>query len=250
MVGLDQPVHVVVSLLQQLLHGFVDHPWVVRGHFQALHLTVDLEQDLLLGLGGARDSKSAHKCRAGGRIDQQGQAGHARDEEQDLVGLVFSDVLVDPADVHLHGEGQAHGAPEPAPGHDGRFLLADWRSGLAQVTQERPGAKDNGASHEGGHHVQKHQVQEIHPTDLRKDLASESSCKEENDRVPQVLQHVPDLMQPLLLNNGRPHLVREHERGGDGAQHPADVQQAFGEAEAGVGAADGQRRLNQVRVVL
>mmetsp|Transcript_70735 Transcript_70735/g.207157 ORF Transcript_70735/g.207157 Transcript_70735/m.207157 type:complete len:347 (-) Transcript_70735:766-1806(-) len=237
---------VVQNSVQRLLHR-ARVPLVAR---QAAKLLVNVHEQSLLGRRRARDAQELHQRRACGCIDHECQCCDAPHVEEYAIAVQTRYLAPGSVPAHLHRKDQPNSTPQATPSHDCGVSGRDRRVVLTEVRQDWPRAEEQHATDQSGDDVDHDEVQVVLPGDLRHGLASECPGEEEDQRVAQVLEHVPNVVQRLLVNDHRPHLIRENQGGGHRAEHPADVEHALRDDEAPVCAKESQRTLCHTGAVL
>mmetsp|Transcript_67861 Transcript_67861/g.174901 ORF Transcript_67861/g.174901 Transcript_67861/m.174901 type:complete len:382 (+) Transcript_67861:12-1157(+) len=215
------------DLVQLLVDHGLDRRRQTQGQRLRLQLLVDVHQHVLLRAGGLRDAQPLHDHRARGRVDQQGETRYASHVEEHAVRVELRDLAVGPLDAHLDGESQPHGAAQAAPGHDDCVGPSHGRPVGAEPLQDRAREEDDHKPHDGQDHVEVEQVHVVLERDCHHRLRSQRACEEEDQRVAEVLEDMPNLVHGLLADHGRPNAVREDQGCRHRREHAADPEDAL-----------------------
>mmetsp|Transcript_11855 Transcript_11855/g.33828 ORF Transcript_11855/g.33828 Transcript_11855/m.33828 type:complete len:659 (+) Transcript_11855:1648-3624(+) len=236
--------------LEHLQHEVPACLGVLRHDGPGQQLLVQVEHHHLLRLVRLREAEELDERGARRRVHHQRQKRDAAGEKQHPLRRFLLHGASRTVNAHLDGQCEAQGATEAAPSDDDGLRPRDLRAVRAQPLHDGAGGEDERATDERQDDVEDEEVEVVDRLDDGHRLACESSGKEEDDGVAEVLEHVPNVLHGLLLHDGGPHLVGQDEARRDATQNAAHLQHALGDDEARVGAADGERDLDRAAVVL
>mmetsp|Transcript_9953 Transcript_9953/g.31615 ORF Transcript_9953/g.31615 Transcript_9953/m.31615 type:complete len:352 (-) Transcript_9953:775-1830(-) len=235
---------VVLEVLQhdfEVLLDVLPHPVALQ---DVVHeLLVDLCHELPLRVGGLCNLQPLHERGARQGVDQQREQRDAAHVEEHPVGVLGVDLAAGLVPRDLDAQRQADGAPQPAPAHHDGVGQGHGPAVRPQQRQQGSGEDDEAEAQDDEDRVDQEQVAVVRQRGLDHNLPRQSASEEEDEGVPQVLQHVPDGVHGLVANHLRPHRLRQHQRGHDGAEHPAELQ-PLGDHERQVGGRDGEQDLD------